>query len=69
MHGEAPQLLGTAPSNTAKQALNAQGWGKASPVSTLEFAWEQGLLVSGHEGGEVRAWTDMFSSSAGCQGM
>jgi hypothetical protein len=26
----------------------------AAPVSTLEFAWEQGLLVSGHQGGEVR---------------
>eukprot|EP00878_Enallax_costatus_P027200 GHUV01029262.1.p1 GENE.GHUV01029262.1~~GHUV01029262.1.p1 ORF type:complete len:638 (+),score=216.01 GHUV01029262.1:649-2562(+) len=53
MHGQAPQLLGKVPSNVAKQALKSKGLAKAAPVSTLEFAWEQGLLVSGHEGGEV----------------
>lgn len=53
MHSEAPRLLGAAPSSSARQALEAQGLAKAAPVSTLEFAWEQGLLVSGHEGGEV----------------
>jgi hypothetical protein len=52
MHGEAPQLLGLAPSSAAAKALQGQ---RVSPVSTLEFAWEQGLLVSGHEGGEVSA--------------
>jgi hypothetical protein len=52
MHGEVPQLLGLAPSNAAAKALRGQ---RVSPVSTLEFAWEQGLLVSGHEGGEVSA--------------
>lgn len=53
MHGQAPQLLGKVPSDPAKQMLKGKGLAQAAPVSTLEFAWEQGLLVSGHEGGEV----------------
>jgi hypothetical protein len=58
MHGEVPQLLGVAPSRAAAKALQGQ---RVSPVSTLEFAWEQGLLVSGHEGGEVCAGVDVAS--------
>jgi hypothetical protein len=56
MHGQAPSLLGCAPSGAASSALAAASTrrGKAAAVSTLEFAWEQGLIISGHEGGEVR---------------
>ncbi|KAF8064591.1 hypothetical protein HT031_003392 [Scenedesmus sp. PABB004] len=56
MHGEAPQLLGAVPSAAARRALQARGAARGASVSTLEFAWEQGLLVSGHEGGEVRVY-------------
>ncbi|KAI8474766.1 MAG: hypothetical protein J3K34DRAFT_490656 [Monoraphidium minutum] len=51
---EVPMLLGTVPSREAHSALGARG--TARPVSTLEFAWEQGLLITGHEGGEVRVY-------------
>lgn len=53
MHGQVPQLLGTVPSSAAAHALSSIRKTKASAVCTLEFAWEQGLLISGHEGGEV----------------
>jgi hypothetical protein len=52
MYSEVPLLLGCVPSPEAAAALGARG--AARPVSTLEFAWEQGLLITGHEGGEVR---------------
>lgn len=53
MFSEVPMLLGCAPSREAASVLDARA--VARPVSTLEFAWEQGLLITGHEGGEVRA--------------
>jgi hypothetical protein len=52
MQAQAPQLLGCAPSPEAAAALSVRA--AARPVSTLECAWEQGLLITGHEGGEVR---------------
>jgi hypothetical protein len=55
MHDEAPQLLGTVPSSAAAHALSSARKTRPTAVSTLEFAWEQGLLISGHEGGEVGA--------------
>ncbi|GBF96648.1 hypothetical protein Rsub_09281 [Raphidocelis subcapitata] len=54
LHGNAPSLLGRAPSREAAAAL-----GSAPPpraVSAVAFSWEQGLLVTGHEGGEVRLY-------------
>jgi hypothetical protein len=51
MYEEVPVLLGVAPSAAAVAAL--EGKAQAGVVSTLEFAWEQGLLITGHEGGEV----------------
>lgn len=45
-------LLGSVPSTSAASALGKRSQARA--VSTLEFAWEQGLLISGHQGGEVR---------------
>jgi hypothetical protein len=53
MYGEVPLLLGVVPSSAAAAALGSRA--EAATVSTLEFAWEQGLLISGHQGGEVRA--------------
>lgn len=53
MHGQVPKLLGTVPSSAAAHALSSIRKTKAAAVCTLEFAWEQGLLISGHEGGEV----------------
>jgi hypothetical protein len=53
MHGQAPQLLGTVPSSAAAHALSSVRRTRVPAVCTLEFAWEQGLLISGHEGGEV----------------
>lgn len=52
MVAESPHLLGCAPSAGAAAALTARA--PPRPVSTIEFAWEQGLLITGHEGGEVR---------------
>lgn len=52
MAAQQPQLLGCAPTRGAGGALAVRA--PARPVSTLEFAWEQGLLITGHEGGEVR---------------
>ncbi|GBF90963.1 hypothetical protein Rsub_03818 [Raphidocelis subcapitata] len=60
-YGSAPLPLGAAPSAEAAAALAGRG-AAAAPVSTLEFAWEQGLLISGHEGGEVRVY--QFSERA-----
>lgn len=54
MHGPVPQLLGSVPSSAAAHALSSIRKTRAAAVCTLEFAWEQGLLISGHEGGEVR---------------
>lgn len=54
MHGQVPQLLGSVPSSAAAHALSSIRKTRAAAVCTLEFAWEQGLLISGHEGGEVR---------------
>lgn len=54
MFGEVPLLLGTVPSRQAVVALS--GHSASRPVTTLEFAWEQGLLIIGHEGGEVSVW-------------
>lgn len=51
MYSEVPLLLGRVPSPKAAAALEERA--PARPVSTLEFAWEQGLLITGHEGGEV----------------
>lgn len=51
MYTHVPMLLGAVPSTAASKALGSRA--AARPVSTLEFAWEQGLLISGHEGGEV----------------
>lgn len=48
-----PRLLGSAPSPEAAAALAARGGG-ARPVTAIEFGWEHGVLVTGHEGGEVR---------------
>lgn len=58
MYAQVPQLLGRVPSAAASQALQGVRWPRATAVCTLEFAWEQGLLITGHEGGEVssRAW-------------
>lgn len=53
MHAQAPQLLGTVPSSAAAHALSSGRKMRSSAVCTLEFAWEQGLLISGHESGEV----------------
>jgi len=53
MHGQVPKLLGTVPSSAAAHALSSIRKTKAAAACTLEFAWEQGLLISGHEGGEV----------------
>eukprot|EP00877_Chromochloris_zofingiensis_P001873 jgi/Chrzof1/11687/Cz06g05130.t1 len=54
MYTHVPMLLGAVPSTAASKALGSRA--AARPVSTLEFAWEQGLLISGHEGGEVRVY-------------
>lgn len=54
MHGQVPQLVGTVPSSAAAHALSSIRRTRVPAVCTLEFAWEQGLLISGHEGGEVR---------------
>eukprot|EP00879_Flechtneria_rotunda_P011333 GHRR01011838.1.p1 GENE.GHRR01011838.1~~GHRR01011838.1.p1 ORF type:complete len:1352 (+),score=605.93 GHRR01011838.1:400-4455(+) len=64
MTAHAPQLLGCVPSSAALKGLEAalvvgSDTARAAgqvPVSTLEFAWEQGLLISGHQGGEVRVY-------------
>jgi hypothetical protein len=53
MHGQVPQLLGSIPSSAAAHAVYSIRRTRAPAVCTLEFAWEQGLLISGHEGGEV----------------
>lgn len=53
MHGQVPTLLGAAPSRAAAEALGSMRR-RTAAVSTLEMAWEQGLLITGHEGGEVR---------------
>lgn len=52
MYAEAPLLLGHVPAPAAGAALAARA--PPRPVSVLEFAWEQGLLITGHDGGEVR---------------
>jgi len=54
MYTAAPLLLGHAPTREASSVLTARAVPR--PVSTLEFAWEQGLLITGHEGGEVRVY-------------
>jgi len=58
LYSEVPYLLGTAPSPEAAAALSAHsiggGSGAARPVTALQFAWEQGLVITGHAGGEVR---------------
>ena len=54
MYEDVPVLLGVAPSAAAVAAL--EGKAQAGVVSTLEFAWEQGLLITGHEGGEVSGY-------------
>jgi hypothetical protein len=53
LYGTAPSLLGRAPSHQAAATLAA---GPTRAVSALAFSWEQGLLVTGHEGGEVRLY-------------
>jgi hypothetical protein len=60
MYTAAPLLLGCVPAPAAAAVL--AGRAPARPVSTLEFAWEQGLLITGHEGGEVRVGVWLYLS-------
>lgn len=57
LRSDVPHLLGAAPGREASAALAARG--RARPVTVVEFCWERGLLVTGHQGGEVRVF--MFS--------
>lgn len=67
MAGQVPQLLGTVPSAAAASALSSIRRTKAAAVCTLEFAWEQGLLITGHEGGEVKQAVSQPSLLTACR--
>lgn len=49
-----PVLLGSVPSTIAGPMLAQRGAAAGQAVTAIEFVWEQGLLLTGHEGGEVR---------------